>query len=85
MITSGQQTITTTRSKVDGTAASSCTLIIHNSGNNKVVLGNEAVTATTGFELHSNTTLQIALPAGDTIYAIAATGSHDISWIRLVQ
>jgi len=85
MITSGQQTITTTRSKVDGTAAAPCTLIIHNSGNNKVVLGNETVTASSGFELHSNITIQIALPAGDTIYAVAATGSHDISWMRLVQ
>jgi hypothetical protein len=85
MITSGQQTITTTRSRVDGTAAAPCTLIIHNSGNNKVVLGNEAVTASSGFELHSNSTIQIALPAGDTIHAIAATGSHDISWIRFVQ
>jgi hypothetical protein len=85
MITSGQQTITTTRSKVDGTAAAPCTLIIHNSGNNKVVLGNEGVTASSGFELHSNSTIQIALPAGDTIHAIASTGSHDISWLRLVQ
>jgi hypothetical protein len=85
MITAGQQTITTTRSKVDGTASSPCTLIIHNSGNNKVVLGNETVTSTTGFELHSSSTIQIALPAGDTIYAVAATGSHDISWLRLVQ
>ena len=85
MITSGQQTITTTRAKVDGTSASPCTLIIHNSGNNKVVIGDAAVTATTGFELHSNITVTFSLPAGDTIYAIAATGSHDISWIRLVQ
>ena len=85
MIITGQMTITTSRSKVDGTSASPCTLVIHNSGSNKVVIGDESVTANSGFELHANTTIQIPLPAGEPLYAIAATGSHDISWIRISQ
>ena len=85
MIITGQLTVTTTRAKIDGTSASPCTLVIHNSGTNRVVLGNDTVNANDGFEIHTNSTIQIPMPAGESLYAVAATGSHDISWLRLVQ
>lgn len=85
MITSGQQTITTTRAQIDGTSAAPCVLIMHNSGSNAVVLGNSLVTKDNGFELHANTTIQMTIPAGEPLFAVAATGTHDISWLRLVQ
>ena len=85
MITSGQLTITTTRVKIDGTAPAPCFLVIHNSGSNAVVIGNETVTENTGFKLHANDTIQFSLPAGESLYAVSSSGSHDISWLRIVQ
>jgi len=85
MIITGQLTVTTTRAKIDGTSASPCTLVIHNSGNNRVVLGNDAVTANDGFELHANSTIQIPMPAGESLYAVSSSGNHDISWMRISQ
>jgi hypothetical protein len=85
MIITGQLTVTTTRAKVDGTSPSPCTLVIHNSGTNAVVLGNDTVTANDGFELHTNSTIQIPMPAGESLYAVASSGNHDISWMRISQ
>jgi hypothetical protein len=85
MISTGQLTVTTTRVKVDGTSASPCTLVIHNSGTNAVVLGSETVTANDGFELHTNSTIQIPMPAGESLYAVTSSGNHDISWMRISQ
>jgi hypothetical protein len=85
MITSGQLTVTTTRVKVDGTTASPCFLVIHNSGSNAVLLGNETVTENDGFQLHANESIQFSMPAGESLYAVTSSGSHEISWLRLVQ
>jgi hypothetical protein len=82
-INTGQATITTTRVQIDGTSTSPYQLVLHNSGTNAIYLGNETVTADDGFNLHTNTTLILNLPPLSALFAIAASGSHELSWMRV--
>ena len=82
-INTGQATITTTRVQIDGTYTSPYQLILHNSGTNTVYLGNSSVTKDDGFNLHANSTLTISLPPLSALFAIAASGSHELSWMRV--
>ena len=82
-INTGQVTVTTTRIQIDGTSTSPYQLILHNSGTNSVYLGNEAVNENNGFNLHTNTTLIINLPPLSALFAIASSGNHELSWMRV--
>jgi len=82
-IFTGQSTITTTRSQIDGTSTSSFQLTLHNSGTNSIYLGNSSVTKDDGFNLHTNSTLTISLPPLATLFAVSASGSHELSWMRV--
>jgi hypothetical protein len=82
-ISSGQVTVGTTRVQIDGTFNSPYQLILHNSGTNAIYLGNSSVTKDDGFNLHANSTLTISLPPLSALFAIAASGSHELSWMRV--
>jgi hypothetical protein len=83
MITTGQATVTTSRVQIDGTSENPFRLVLHNSGTNAIYLGNETVTANDGFNLHTNTTVVLELPPLTALYVIAASGSHELSWMRI--
>jgi hypothetical protein len=83
MITTGQATVTTSRVQIDGTSENPFRVVLHNSGTNAIYLGNETVTANDGFNLHTNTTIVLELPPLTALYAIAASGSHELSWMRI--
>ena len=85
MITTGQMAVTTSRQLLDGTSNAPYKLVLHNSGTNSVYLGNEAVTADNGFNLHTNSTIIFELPPLTTLYAIASSGTHEVSWMRINQ
>jgi hypothetical protein len=82
-IFTGQSTITTTRSQVDGTSTSPFQLTLHNGGTNSIYLGNSSVTKDDGFNLHTNSTFTISLPPLATLFAVSASGSHELSWMRV--
>ena len=82
-INTGQATITTTRVQIDGTYTSPYQLILHNSGTNAIYLGNSSVTKDDGFNLHANSTLILNLPPLSALFAIASSGSHELSWMRV--
>ena len=82
-INTGQVSVTTTRVQIDGTSTSSYQLVLHNSGTNAIYLGNETVTANDGFSLHTNSTLILNLPPLSALFAIASSGSHELSWMRV--
>jgi len=82
-INTGQATITTTRVQIDGTYTSPYQLILHNSGTNNIYLGNSSVTKDDGFNLHANSTLILNLPPLSALFAIASSGSHELSWMRV--
>jgi hypothetical protein len=82
-IATGQLVVTTTRQQIDGTDNNPFLLIIHNSGTNAVYIGDESVTKDNGFNIHANSTIQMELPPLTALYAVAASGTHEISWIRI--
>jgi hypothetical protein len=82
-ITTGQMQVTTTRAILDGTSYNPYKLVLHNSGTNAVYIGNENVDETNGFNVHTNSTLTLELPPLTTLYAITASGTHELSWMRI--
>jgi len=82
-INTGQISVTTTRVQIDGTRTSPYQLVLHNSGTNAIYLGNETVTANDGFNLHTNSTLILNLPPLSALFAIASSGNHELSWMRV--
>jgi hypothetical protein len=83
-ISSGVMTVTTTKAVVDSSSANPFTLIVHNeSGSNAIRLGGSDLTASNGVELHSHTSITIPMGAGDQLFAITTSGSHDLSWIKI--
>jgi hypothetical protein len=85
VITTGQATVTTTRLQIDGTSENPFRLVLHNSGTNAIYIGNQNVTDTDGFNLHTNTTIELRLPPLTALYAVAASGSHELSWMRITE
>jgi LysM repeat protein len=84
MITTGQLAVGTTAVAVAGSSVGIFTLTLHNgSASNNIRLGSETVTASTGLELHSQAYVTIQMMAGDTLYAISSSGTHDISWMKV--
>jgi len=82
-ITSGQQTIGTTRQLVDGISPNPSRLHIHNMDNtNSIYLGNEGVTTANGLQLVKLDSIELVMNPGESLYAISASGSRSISWLR---
>jgi hypothetical protein len=82
-ITSGQQTITTSRQLVDGISPNPARLHIHNLDNTKVLfIGGDSVTIANGLGLQKLESIELTLNAGESVYAITESGEHLISWLR---
>jgi hypothetical protein len=85
-ITSGQITVGTSRTQIDGCSANPSTLHVHNNDNtNDLFLGNAAVTTSNGLRLLKLDSIELTLNAGESLYAISAAGSHAVSWLRQTQ
>ena len=83
-IATGQINATTTAAAVGTSSANPFTLVLHNeSASNDIFLGAFGVTSSTGFSLHANSTVSIPMTAGDQLYAISASGSHLLSWMKI--
>jgi hypothetical protein len=84
MISSGQVTVgTATPVKLDGSSVNATFLTVHNNDNTKVLyLGDSNVSSTTGLRLLKEETLQFTLNPGEGLFAISASGSHVVSWLR---
>jgi hypothetical protein len=85
-ITSGQQTIGTTRQLVDGISPNPSRLHIHNMDNtNSIYLGNEGVTTANGLQLVKLDSIELVMNPGESLYAVSSSGTHTISWLRQTQ
>lgn len=82
-ITTGQMSVTTTTAQLDGTSENPFKMVLHNSGTNSVFLGGSDVTKDNGFNLHTSSTLTLELPPLTALFAVAASGTHEISWMRI--
>lgn len=82
-ITSGQITVGTSAVQVDGSSANPSRLHVHNNDNtNSIFLGGSSVTTSTGLQLLKLDSIELELNAGESLYAVSASGSHTISWLR---
>ena len=70
------------------TVTTSPTLLVAADNQNRIIwlhttsgssyLGNSTVTSATGLHLENNSTMEIHLPLGETLYGIASTGTTDV-------
>ena len=82
-ITSGQTTVGTSPTQIDGSSANPSRLHVHNQDNtNAVFLGNISVTTSTGLQLLKLDSIELELNPGEALYAISAGGSHTVSFLR---
>jgi len=82
-ITSGQTTVGTSPTQIDGCSHNPSRLHIHNHDNtNSVFLGNSSVTTSTGLQLLKLDSIELDINPGDALYAVSAAGSHTVSFLR---
>ncbi len=84
MAYSRQFTITTTRQVILPVDGSAQEVLIHCT-NGKVYIGGADVTVDNGYALDAGDKEVMTIHANDAIYAIAASGSHQISVLFLVR
>jgi hypothetical protein len=83
-ITTGKLTVTTSSQAVDTSSPNPYTLIIRNESSTTTVhIGNLTLTAANGLALEGKNTITLQMVAGDQLHAITASGSSDISWMKI--
>lgn len=83
-ITSGQQTIGTTRVAIDGVSTNPYRLHLHNNENTKALfVGNSDVTISNGMKMDGGMILEFIISPNSQLYVISDSGSHLISWLRI--
>lgn len=84
-ISSGQITVGTTATIIDGTFNSNFKLTIHNADNTaKVYIGGPNVTTANGLGIEKLTTIQLYLDPLDSLYAVSGQEDHIIHWLKQV-
>lgn len=84
-ISSGQLTIGTTATIIDGTYNSNFRLIVHNNDNTDAVyLGGPDVTTANGLQLLKQETLQLEMNPLESVYAVSGKAGHTISYLKQV-
>lgn len=83
MITHGVLTVGTAPSRIDGRAAGSTLLMLHNVDNTDALyLGGEGVTINDGLALLKEETVQMVLHPLEQLFVVATKEGHKLSWIR---
>lgn len=82
-ITSGQQTVGTVATVIDGKWHNPSRLTIQNMDNtNTLYIGNSNVSTTTGLGLLKLETIQFDLEPLDQLHVVSTKSGHTISWLR---
>jgi len=84
-ITTGQVTIdSATPVQLDTSSVSNFKMMLHNMSNtDNLYVGNQDVTPTTGFEVHSHSYLTIDCQPNDAVYICSSNGSHTLAWMKI--
>jgi hypothetical protein len=83
-VISGQIIIGVTRVAIDGVSTNPYRLRIHNMSNTQnIFLGGGDVTVSNGLELHSHESFEIIVSPNEQIFAVASSGNHEVSWLRM--
>ena len=82
-ITSGNITVGTVASLIDGTSVSNFRLLVHNNDNTDAVyLGGPNVTVANGLKLDKGIILQLEMNPLDSVYAVSGKAGHIISYMK---
>jgi len=82
-ITSGNITVGTVASLIDGTSVSNFRLLVHNNDNTDAVyLGGPNVTIANGLQLDKGIILQLEMNPLDSVYAVSGKTGHIISYMK---
>ena len=83
MITNGRLTVGTTPTRIDGRAAGSVLLMLHNNDNTHALyIGDESVTTSNGLALAKSERIQMVLHPLEQIYVVSSQNNHTLSWLR---
>ncbi len=83
-ISSGTQTIGTTRSQIDGNSVHWVTLHIRNNESTKTLfIGNDDVAIGNGLPIPKETTQSFEIPPGESLSMVSDSGNHSVSWLRV--
>lgn len=84
-ISSGQLTIGTTATIIDGTFNSNFRLIVHNNDNTEAVyIGGPDVTTANGLVVKKEESIQLEMNPLDSVYAVSGKAGHTISYLKQV-
>jgi hypothetical protein len=85
MPTSAQVTITTTATLLVAANIMDQTVWLHNLGGGAVYLGDANVTTSNGYKLDNGDKLQVPVGDHESLYGIAALGTHTIAVLKQVN
>lgn len=83
MITNGVLSVGTVASRIDGRAAGSTLLTLHNNDNTDAIyIGGESVTVANGVTVAKSERIQMVLHPLEQLYVISTKNGHSVSWLR---
>lgn len=85
-ITSGQTSIGTAVTLIDGLEVNPFRLHLHNNDNTTdVFLGGSAVTTSTGLKLIKQDSIELIINPLEALYAVSSKEGHIVSWLKQAE
>ena len=85
-ITSGQTSVGTSPTLIDGLEVNPFRLHLHNNDNtDEVFLGGSAVTTTTGLRLLKQDSIELIINPLEALYAVSSKTGHTVSWLKQTE
>jgi len=85
-ITSGQTSIGTSPTLIDGLEVNPFRLHLHNHDNTTdVFLGGSDVTTTTGLRLLKQDSIELIINPLEALYAVSSKAGHVVSWLKQTE
>lgn len=86
MITSGNTTIGTAATLIDGLEVNPFRIHIHNNDNTDAVyLGGSAVTVSTGLMVQKLDSVELTINPLEALYAVSTKAGHVLSWLKQTE
>ncbi len=85
-ISSGQTSVGTSPTLIDGLEVNPFRLHLHNNDNtDEVFLGGSAVTTTTGLKLLKQDSIELIINPLEALYAVSSKTGHIVSWLKQTE
>ena len=85
-ISSGTQTVGSTRVQIDGVAVFQSHLHIRNNDTTKdLFIGGPDVTTANGLPVAKLESIDFDVPPGEAVWMVSSDSGHSVSWLRITQ